>query len=118
MKGGARARKPIHPVVEARAGESWSPVLEVSLELVLREFRLEITADEGPLGRSAIRYRAAVGEVSLPFIFARPSPPAARSWLSNSWLIVAIHSIRNLRATDTRSRREVADSTPQLDYFW
>jgi superfamily II DNA/RNA helicase len=25
---------------------------------------------------------------------------------------------RNLRATDTRSRREVADSAPQLDYFW
>jgi hypothetical protein len=63
--------------VETCAAESWSPTLEVSLELVPREFRFETTANEGLLGKSAIRCRAAVGEVPLPFIFARPS--SARS---------------------------------------
>ncbi len=71
--------------METCAGESWSPALEVSLELAPLEFRFEITANEGPLGRSAIRRRAAVGEVTAP-LHIRPAQlrPAARSWLSNS----------------------------------
>jgi hypothetical protein len=66
--------------VETCAGEGWSPALEVGLEIAPREFRFEITANEGPLGRSAIRRRAAVGEVTAPLHIRAAQPPAARDF--------------------------------------
>jgi hypothetical protein len=86
--------------VETCAGKNWSPAIEVSLELVPREFCFEITANEGPLGRSVIRCRTAVAPLDIRTAQLRPD---AKSWLSNSWLIVTTHSIRDLRATDTRN---------------
>jgi hypothetical protein len=79
--------------VETCAAESWSPTLEVSLELVPREFRFETTANEGLLGKSAIRCRAAVGEVPLPSYSHDPAPPG-RQILAVSWLIVATQPVK------------------------
>lgn len=45
--------------METCTGESWSPALKVSLELVPREFCFEITANAGPLGKTSFMSVAA-----------------------------------------------------------
>ena len=80
-----------YPSVETCAAESWSPTREEALSS-RRVNYVRIAANEGPLGRSAIRRRAVVGEETDSFLFARPSSARSPDPAVESWLIVAIHS--------------------------